>query len=314
MRDRLASVADCMAFIKGASSLVPSDERYAALVYILEGTSSAMASEILGHAGASLAQQTYSEFYGPEHFGHHTRQAIVLKHWPVVQVIQVLNNQYQLDPSSYYVLPQAGLLRLIYGRFFEMPGAVNVQYVAGYPWKNTPPASPALSTVTGGTLSDRTYYVQVTYVLSDGTETSASAESSIAVGAGTLAVVQSPQAQTWAIGWNVYAGTSSGAETKQNASPIALGQNWQEPGTGLVSSGAAPPQIDRSAIDVPVDLRNACLAQVTFEFAKREPGGALYGATSIARPDGSVIYAVPDWLPEVKRVLLRYSARIGSGG
>lgn len=40
--------------------------------------------------------------------------------------------------------------------------------------------------------------------------------------------------------YNVYVGTASGGETLQNSSPIAIGTNWTEPTSGLVS-GRAPP-------------------------------------------------------------------------
>lgn len=100
------------------------------------------------------------------------------------------------------------------------------------------PAAPTLSQQAGGTLAATTYYVRLTYVTANG-ETLASSESSLAVSANNLLVVNSPAAISGANRWNVYVGTASGAETLQAAN-INIGTNWTEPTTGLVS-GAAPP-------------------------------------------------------------------------
>lgn len=101
------------------------------------------------------------------------------------------------------------------------------------------PAAPTLGSTTGGSLSARTEYYKVTYVNLAG-ETVASTETSIAVGANTLVTVASPGAVGNALNYNVYASSSTGVETKQNSSPIALGTNWTEPVGGLVG-GASPP-------------------------------------------------------------------------
>jgi hypothetical protein len=43
-------------------------------------------------------------------------------------------------------------------------------------------------------------------------------------------------------GWyNIYIATTEGSETLQNTSPIPLGTNWTEPGTGLITTGVAVP-------------------------------------------------------------------------
>jgi hypothetical protein len=105
------------------------------------------------------------------------------------------------------------------------------------------PSTPSLSSASGGSLGGATYYVKITYVTASG-ETVGSTESSLAVSAEHLLVVASPAAPApaSAIGWNVYVGTSSGAENLQNGStPIAVGSNWTEPTSGLVTTTAAPP-------------------------------------------------------------------------
>lgn len=101
-----------------------------------------------------------------------------------------------------------------------------------------PPAAPALSSVSGGSLAAATYYVTVTYINNIG-ETLASAESSLAVAASHLFKVTSPSSYTNATHYNVYAGLTSGSETLQVAS-VAIGTDWTEPSSGLISGVTAP--------------------------------------------------------------------------
>lgn len=101
------------------------------------------------------------------------------------------------------------------------------------------PAAPALSSAASGTLAARTYYVRITYVSAAG-ETVTSAESSLALAVNTVLVVTSPAAATGATGYNVYVHTTSGSQTKQNATPIAIATNWAEPNTGLITGSAMP--------------------------------------------------------------------------
>ncbi len=107
----------------------------------------------------------------------------------------------------------------------------------------SPPAVPMLSSAAGGTLAAATYYVKVTYVTASG-ETLPSSESSLAVAANNLLAVTSPVAPSppSAIGWNAYVAMVSGNEVLQNgATPIAIGTNWTEPTSGLVTGTKAPP-------------------------------------------------------------------------
>lgn len=103
----------------------------------------------------------------------------------------------------------------------------------------SPPSAPFLSSVAGGTIGLTTYYVKITYKSSTG-ETLPSSESSLAVAALSLLQVASPSPATNAVGWNVYVSTGTGTETSQNISAIAIGTNWTEPTTGLVSGNALP--------------------------------------------------------------------------
>ncbi len=101
------------------------------------------------------------------------------------------------------------------------------------------PAAPALSSVASGSLAGATYYVKITYTNPAG-ETDASTESNLAVASSHVVQVTSPSASGDATGYNVYVSTATGTETKQNASPIAIGTNWTEPTTGLISGSAMP--------------------------------------------------------------------------
>ncbi|MGD9613842.1 MAG: hypothetical protein AB7H90_01445 [Alphaproteobacteria bacterium] len=104
------------------------------------------------------------------------------------------------------------------------------------------PSAPALSQTTGGTLTPRTYYVRITYTTAGG-ETLPSNATSLAVSANNLLFVSPPtHPGLGGSGWNVYVGTAPGSETKQNATPLSLGSNWNEPLGGLIS-GDVPPVV-----------------------------------------------------------------------
>ncbi len=101
------------------------------------------------------------------------------------------------------------------------------------------PSVPVLSQSAGGSLSARTYFVQVTYTNLTG-ETTVSAEATLAVGANNRLVVAGPASSGNGTGWNVYVGTLTNNKTKQNPSPLTLGVNFTEPLGGLIS-GTTPP-------------------------------------------------------------------------
>jgi Baseplate J-like protein len=103
------------------------------------------------------------------------------------------------------------------------------------------PTDAAVGTETpGGTLAGRVYYMKYTYVNATG-ETLPSPEGGpFAIDLDNLAVFTSPAASTGAVGWNAYVtGGGSNTETLQ-ASNIAIGTDWTEPLTGLIT-GASPP-------------------------------------------------------------------------
>jgi len=67
-------------------------------------------------------------------------------------------------------------------------------------------------------------------------ETAGSQEATLIVAANELLSIASPGTDEAGIatGWNVYVGTASGQEMKQNATPIGLANAWTEPTTGLL--------------------------------------------------------------------------------
>ena len=111
------------------------------------------------------------------------------------------------------------------------------------------PSAPILSQTAAGTIAPTTYYVKVTYINEYGSETSASAESSLLVSDSNLLVVSSPSVLSGATGWNVYVGTSPGSETLQNNVPYAIGSDWTESTSGL-ATGAALPTINSTGWEV----------------------------------------------------------------
>ena len=120
-----------------------------------------------------------------------------------------------------------------------------------------PPASPpTLSAAAGGALQATQYFARATYVTATG-ETAASLESTLLVAANNLLQVALPSADQLglATGWNVYVGTASGQEIRQNAAPLGIGTAWSEPSTGLVTgasgSNLALPQYILALENVP---------------------------------------------------------------
>lgn len=126
-------------------------------------------------------------------------------------------------------------------------GASPIRSKVVFPSQPPQVPAPVVSTISGGTLSSRTYYFKQTWVIQtqDGTtyESTASNEVSEAIAVDYLATLTSPSSVVMPyalIGYNIYVGTTSGSETLQNSSPIDIGTNWTEPASGLII-GVAPP-------------------------------------------------------------------------
>lgn len=130
-----------------------------------------------------------------------------------------------------------------------------------------PTTAPVLTSVAGGSLGSRTYYVKYTWANDTG-ETIGSTESSLAVSANQLLKVTHPYTSTYgppsgAKLVKIYVSTSSGSYTTglQASVPTAWQQeyeivrtntfgavDWTEPATGLVSGSAIPGSNTTNAI------------------------------------------------------------------
>jgi len=123
-------------------------------------------------------------------------------------------------------------------------GPGNLWFNVGVPGSSGPLAAPSLSMSSGGTLPATTYYAKVTYVYANGTESAGSPEANLAVTSDELLNIASPPAVAGATGYNVYVsntvGGGSGAETRQNTTPISIGTAWVEPSTGLITTNPGP--------------------------------------------------------------------------
>lgn len=158
------------------------------------------------------------------------------------------------------------------------------------------PAGPTLSSSAAGTLAATTYYVRITYMTAYG-ETPASPEENEAVAADHVLVVDSPSSLTGATGWNVYVGTTSGSETLQNSTPIAISTNWTEPTSGLVSGVAFP--VDGYAVATTTSAHGVSVGQ-WFELVGFTPTGynSWYQAQGGTSASTLVLYLLQDLAPE----------------
>jgi len=116
--------------------------------------------------------------------------------------------------------------------------------VTGNGWAGVPAPvwGPApVVAASGGTFTAGTYYYKATSLTSRG-ESTASQEVSVTVAAnGTVTFNWAPQ--TFATGYNIYRGTTSGGENVKVASNVA-GPSWTD--TGTAGTAATPPTTDTS--------------------------------------------------------------------
>jgi len=120
-----------------------------------------------------------------------------------------------------------------------------------------PSGAPTLTSASGGALAATTYYVATTYVSAAG-ESLPSPSSSLAVATDYLLGVDTPTAVTGVTGYNVYVGLAAGSLYLQNSTPVAIGTNWTEPTTGLLSSVGVP-TINTCGSTLTVSLVNGTL-------------------------------------------------------
>lgn len=133
--------------------------------------------------------------------------------------------------------------------------AATVSVADSVPVTGAPPApnAPYVSFVVSGAQSARLERFKITAINASG-ESAGSAETIVEVPANSVVAI-APLGGTYGGGifgggsapykattWNVYATVgASGTETLQNAVPLSTSVGWQEPSTGLTSSGAAVP-------------------------------------------------------------------------
>jgi hypothetical protein len=120
------------------------------------------------------------------------------------------------------------------------------------------PEPPLVTTIAGGTLPARTYSLVTTFVDGlNGESTAAAYSTPLYIPANFLAVVNTPttlvptnDAGVPYSRYNVYASVSSPLPqntTLQTVAPIALGTNWTEPTSGLLTAGVNPPSHNNAA-------------------------------------------------------------------
>jgi hypothetical protein len=173
-----------------------------------------------------------------------------------------------------------------------------------------PSSAPTLGQSAGGSLPAGTYYVKYTWLYPTGQqgvnqETAASPEASLAVSSGNQLNVTLPSLPAGAVGANIYIGTSSGSETKQNASPVT-GTTYAQT-TAITTTGAAAPSsgpaaqilytapgtstnvsgASATAYITEIDITNTGNSSATFSLYL-VPSGGTAGATNALIYNGSI--------------------------
>ena len=92
---------------------------------------------------------------------------------------------------------------------------------------------PALGAVNGAGQGG-TFYVQVTWVGSNGAEGAPSDAMALTVPVDNDLVVQAVNPPAAATGFNVYIGTTANTTTLQNSSPVPVGGTFTMPDSGLI--------------------------------------------------------------------------------
>ena len=153
-----------------------------------------------------------------------------------------------------------------------------------------PTSAPTMtSATTKYALPAVTYFAQVTYVTALG-ETLPSPEGSLACTPNKILTVDFPLSVSGASFYNVYVGTESGDEQKQNGDPIPIGTNWTMPTSGIYLGGVVPP----------ANATNGywSLGVITITYASGALSGQSVSAfVEASSPSGAVTLRVP--LPQV---------------
>jgi hypothetical protein len=107
----------------------------------------------------------------------------------------------------------------------------------GIVWAAVPRAEEPQVVGAGGSLTDGTYFVAVTWVNSQGEEGAPSVITAFTTAGSTL-LVQPARAPACAAGWNVYVGIDPTDLSKQNDTLAATGHSWLQPNT--LAAGNTP--------------------------------------------------------------------------
>lgn len=159
------------------------------------------------------------------------------------------------------------------------------------------PSAPVLSYVAGAGAPAATYYVETSFNVESNSPVNPyrtgplSAEASLAVPAGNVLVVQAPSSP-YAVSWNVWVGTSTGAESLQsslsslqsNTGTLPMGTAWTEPVTGLVNDGS--PEINYCNVtNGPQDIySNVPLSAYASWRGAGSRYGSIYGFPDVYSP------------------------------
>jgi hypothetical protein len=161
-----------------------------------------------------------------------TRQ---MKRWHALHALEVvyrdafnnqLNDRYKAKFFEYKKL--AGLARM-----------QTLQYGVGLVTRPVPVAELPSFSFDSGTIEARTYFARVAWVSATGQEGLASPVTTYDAPAGSVPVVEGVNPPANATGFHVYLGLAPGALERQTDDPVAVGQAFMLPGSGL-AAGVAP--------------------------------------------------------------------------
>lgn len=136
---RLCSVNEAKAFIEGTGNVAVDATGLTKLREIVDAVSEEIETEILGNQlvgelAAGLKQVSATGSYGPEDYGLHNRNIILLRrHLNVVSITSVTDDGTALGASEFKLDKELGAVWLLGGRRFSTkPRAVDIVSTAGY--------------------------------------------------------------------------------------------------------------------------------------------------------------------------------------
>ncbi len=112
----------------------------------------------------------------------------------------------------------------------------------GIVYKPLPQPSMPVASVQTGSVNLGSLFIQTAWVDSHGNESALSPINGLILNGSvsvTIQMAEGANSPSNAIGWNIYANSSSDGLTRQNVQPIGIGSVWQLPDSGLVSGSQA---------------------------------------------------------------------------